>query len=140
MGESRKWVRVTGLVEKPVADRAPSRLGAFVRYLLEPSIWDAIAKTIPDENGEVQLTNALNLLSQDQRLFGVCFEGQHYDTGDAHCYLKANLEIALRGSRVREPLLRYVSDLQVQTGVRGESRRAIGAIRGLEKIQLSRLV
>lgn len=117
MGAPRRWVRVTGLVEKPTADNAPSRLGIFGRYLLEPPIWDAIARTSPDANGEVQLTDALNLLCQDQSLFGLCFEGEHYDAGDPLGFLKANLGIGLQDPRMREPLLRYVSDLQVQTGL-----------------------
>lgn len=122
MGEAKKWVRLTGLVEKPTAADAPSRLGIFGRYLLEPPIWDAIARTSPDANGEVQLTDALNLLCQDQSLFGLCFEGEHYDAGDPLGYLKANLEIALQDPRMREPLLRYILDLQVQTEVsRGSS-------------------
>jgi UTP--glucose-1-phosphate uridylyltransferase len=113
-GESGRWVSVTGLVEKPAADHAPSRLGIFGRYLLGPSIWKAIAQTSPDANGEVQLTDALNLHCQDEHLFGLCFEGQHHDAGDPIGYLKANLEIALQDARLREPLRRYISDLQVK--------------------------
>ena len=121
-GEVRRWVRVTRLVEKPTPDDAPSRLGIFGRYLLEPPIWDAIARTGPDANGEVQLTDALNLLCQQQSLFGLCFEGEHYDAGDPFGYLKANLEIALQDPRMREPLHRYILDLQVHTEVsRGSS-------------------
>jgi|SRR3974390_716377 len=121
MGEAGRWVRITGLVEKPTSADAPSRLGIFGRYLLEPPVWDAIARTSPDANGEVQLTDALNLLCQDQSLFGLFFEGEHYDAGDPLGYLKANLEIALQDPQMREPFLRYVSDLQVRTGVCTES-------------------
>jgi UTP--glucose-1-phosphate uridylyltransferase len=108
---SRKSVRITGLVEKPSADRAPSRLGVFGRYLLEPSIWNAIAQTPPDTRGEVQLTDALNLLCQKDSLFGLCFEGQHYDAGDPMGYLKANIELSLRDPRLGPPFLEYLSSL-----------------------------
>jgi UTP--glucose-1-phosphate uridylyltransferase len=117
MGPSRKSVCVTGLVEKPAADHAPSRLGVFGRYLLEPSIWNAIAQTSPDASGEVQLTDALNLLCKYQPLFGVCFEGRHYDAGDRIGYLKANLEIALQDAGPRESLLHYISDLYAQNEI-----------------------
>lgn len=117
IGGARRCVRVTGLVEKPEAHQAPSRLGVFGRYLLEPSIWKAIAKTSPDASGEVQLTNALNLLCQERSLFGVWFEGHNYDAGEPLCYLKANLEIALQDLRMREPLLRYLSDVQIRTSI-----------------------
>jgi UTP--glucose-1-phosphate uridylyltransferase len=109
---SIKSVRITGLVEKPPVATAPSRLGVFGRYLLEPAIWDAIARTNPDVNGEVQLTDALNLLCQTNFLFGLCFEGHHYDAGDRLGYLKANIELSLRDPQLRPSLLDYLSRLQ----------------------------
>jgi UTP--glucose-1-phosphate uridylyltransferase len=110
-GSTERLVRITGLVEKPSTERAPSRLGVFGRYLLEPSIWDAIAQTSPDASGEVQLTDALNLLCKNELLFGVCFEGRHYDAGDRIGYLQANIELSLEDSRLREPLLHYLSGI-----------------------------
>jgi len=109
---SSKSARVTGLVEKPSASAAPSRLGVFGRYLLEPAIWDAIARTKPDACGEVQLTDALNLLCQTNLLSGLCFEGHHYDAGDRLGYLKANIELSLRDPQLRPSLLDYLSGLQ----------------------------
>jgi len=110
-GSTERLVRIRGLVEKPSPERAPSRLGVFGRYLLEPSIWDAIAQTNPDASGEVQLTDALNLLCQNEPLFGVCFEGRHYDAGDRIGYLQANIELSLEDPRLREPLLHYLSGI-----------------------------
>ena len=88
-------IPLIGLVEKPAADKAPSRLGVFGRYLLEPVIWHVIAQTNTDLSGEVQLTDALNLLCETEPLFGFCFEGRHYDAGDRVGYLKANIELSL---------------------------------------------
>jgi len=86
-----KFVRIRALVEKPSVEHAPSRLGVFGRYLLQPSVWNTIAQARPDARGEVQLTDALNLLCQNEPVFGLCFEGQHYDAGDPIGYLKANI-------------------------------------------------
>jgi len=83
---------------------------------LEPRIWEAIAQTGPDASGEVQLTEALNLLSQEQPLFSVRFEGEHYDAGDRIGYLKANLEIALHDPRLLQSLVDYLSQLLVPSG------------------------
>ena len=105
-------VRATGLVEKPSAKETPSRLGVFGRYLLEPQIWDAIAQTIPDPRGEVQLTDALNLLCRDDSVFGLCFEGQHFDAGDPLGYLKANIELSLADVRLHQPLQTYLACLR----------------------------
>jgi UTP--glucose-1-phosphate uridylyltransferase len=111
----RKSARVTGLVEKRATHSEPSRLGVFGRYLLESSIWDAIAQTKPDARGEVQLTDALNLLCQTELLSGLYFEGEHYDAGDRLGYLKANLELSLHDPRLRQPLLSYLSHLRART-------------------------
>jgi UTP--glucose-1-phosphate uridylyltransferase len=104
-----KSVRVTGLVEKPSALNAPSRFGVFGRYLLEAPIWNAISRTGPGQSGEVQLTDALNLLCQTGDVFGFCFEGQHYDAGDPLGYLKANIQLSLRDPFLRQPLLAHLS-------------------------------
>jgi UTP--glucose-1-phosphate uridylyltransferase len=109
---SSKSCRVTGLVEKPSAANAPSCLGVFGRYLLEASIWNAIARTDRDERGEIQLTDALNLLCQASDLFGFRFEGQHYDAGDPLGYLEANIELSSRDPLLRRPLRAYLSSLQ----------------------------
>jgi len=102
---------ITSLVEKPSLERARSRFGVFGRYLLEPSIWPVIAQTGADPRGEVQLTDALNSLCQQTSLFGVCFDGRHYDAGDHIGYLQANIELSLEDPRLREPLLHYLSGI-----------------------------
>jgi UTP--glucose-1-phosphate uridylyltransferase len=107
----KRPLRITGLVEKPSLERAPSRFGVFGRYLLEPSIWPVIAQTRADPRAEVQLTDALDSLCQQTRLFGVCFDGRHYDAGDRIGYLQANIELSLEDPRLREPLLHYLSGI-----------------------------
>jgi UTP--glucose-1-phosphate uridylyltransferase len=104
-------VRVTGLVEKPSADKAPSRLGVFGRYLLEAGIWEAVARTHPDAKGEVQLTDALNRLCEKKPLFGLHFEGRHYDAGNRLGHLKANIELSLLDPQLRPSFLEYLSGL-----------------------------
>lgn len=108
---SGRSVRIAALVEKPPRDRAPSRLGIFGRYLLEPTIWDFLAQTGPDQRGELQLTDALNHFCREKPLLGHFFEGSHHDAGDPLGYIKANLEMALQDSRLRQPLLDYLSHL-----------------------------
>ena len=111
---SSNIVPLIGLVEKPAADKAPSRLGVFGRYLLEPVIWSAIAHTRVDAGGEVQLTDALNLLCENEPLFGFCFEGRHYEASDGIGYLKANIELSLRGSELRQFLLQQARSSQLE--------------------------
>lgn len=108
----KKSIRLTKLVEKPELKEAPSRIGVFGRYLLEPAIWNAIARVGCDPRGEVQLTQALHLLGQEYPLYGFFFEGQHYDAGDQIGFLKANMELSLRDPLLEQPLREYLSELQ----------------------------
>jgi UTP--glucose-1-phosphate uridylyltransferase len=105
-------VQVTGLFEKPPPGKTRSRLGVFGRYVLEAPIWRAIGQTRPDSRGEVQLTDALNLLCKDNSLLGLCFQGQHYDAGDRLGYIKANIELSLADPRLRQPLIEYLARLR----------------------------
>jgi UTP--glucose-1-phosphate uridylyltransferase len=99
--------KITGLVEKPSPATAPSRVGIFGRYLLEPAIWNAIEKTSEDARREIQLTDALNLYCQSNPLYAFPFAGDHYDAGDRLGNLKANVELSLRDSALRQPCLEY---------------------------------
>jgi UTP--glucose-1-phosphate uridylyltransferase len=92
-------VQVTGLVEKPPADEAPSNLAVIGRYVLSPAVFDVLRETPPGRGGEIQLTDALETLAsmsvdQGGGVFGVVFRGRRYDTGDRADYLKAVVRIA----------------------------------------------
>jgi UTP--glucose-1-phosphate uridylyltransferase len=100
-------LKINALVEKPSPEKAPSRIGIFGRYLLEPTIWDAIEATSEDARGEIQLTDALNLYCQSSPLYGLPFAGDHYDAGDRLGNLKANVELTLRDSSLRQSCLEY---------------------------------
>src|SRR5439155_4987990 len=74
-------VRVVRIVEKPPPEDAPSNLAAIGYYVLTPEIFDAIRETSPDERGEVQLTDPINLLAHQQAVYASVFEGIRYDIG-----------------------------------------------------------
>jgi UTP--glucose-1-phosphate uridylyltransferase len=87
---------VSGLIEKPRPDEAPTTLAIPGRYLLTPKIFDCLRRTPPGRGGEVQLTDALELLAKEEGLFAYEFEGDRYDTGDRLGYIDATLTFALR--------------------------------------------
>ncbi|WP_222192343.1 UTP--glucose-1-phosphate uridylyltransferase [Modestobacter italicus] len=88
--------RVTGMVEKPPADEAPSTLAIIGRYVLPPEVFEAIRATPPGRGGEIQLTDALLKLVEDGvPVHGVVFSGRRYDTGDKLDYLKAVVRLAV---------------------------------------------
>ncbi|WP_066585120.1 UTP--glucose-1-phosphate uridylyltransferase GalU [Cellulomonas timonensis] len=92
-------VRVTGLVEKPAAEDAPSNLAVIGRYVLNPAVFEVLENTAPGRGGEIQLTDALATLAdlpaeQGGGVYGVVFRGRRYDTGDRLDYLKAVVRLA----------------------------------------------
>ncbi|MEV7973394.1 UTP--glucose-1-phosphate uridylyltransferase GalU [Cellulomonas sp. NPDC089187] len=120
-GSDPDQVRVTGLVEKPPVDEAPSNLAVIGRYVLSPAAFDVLRRTEPGRGGEIQLTDALAELAtmpaeQGGGVYGVIFRGRRYDTGDRLDYLKATVRLAADredlGPDFRSWLVEYVSDLR----------------------------
>ena len=90
-------VRVTGLVEKPAREDAPSNLAIIGRYVLKPEVFEILERTEPGKGGEIQLTDALQELAADPNgpgVYGVVFRGRRYDTGDRVEYIKAIVQLA----------------------------------------------
>ncbi len=89
--------RVRSLVEKPAIGQAPSRLAIVGRYVLLPEIFDHLESLEPGVGGEIQLTDALQGLAQDNKLLAVKLRGQRFDAGDWVDYLTANIYFAPSG-------------------------------------------
>ena len=90
-------VRVTGLVEKPAPEDAPSNLAIIGRYVLPASVFEILERTEPGKGGEIQLTDALQELATapgGPGVVGVIFGGRRYDTGDRVDYIKAIVQLA----------------------------------------------
>ncbi|MDN0200302.1 UTP--glucose-1-phosphate uridylyltransferase GalU [Streptomyces sp. S.PNR 29] len=87
-------VRVTGLVEKPSSQQAPSRYAVIGRYVLDPAVFDVLERTEPGRGGEIQLTDALQELATGGTVHGVVFDGLRYDTGDKADYLRTVVRLA----------------------------------------------
>ncbi|MBO0891993.1 MAG: UTP--glucose-1-phosphate uridylyltransferase [Acidothermales bacterium] len=91
-------VRVTGLVEKPPKESAPSSLVVIGRYVLAPEVFDVLRETPPGRGGEIQLTDALQALARRDGaggpVHGVVFRGRRYDTGDKLEYLTIVVRLA----------------------------------------------
>jgi UTP--glucose-1-phosphate uridylyltransferase len=107
-------VRITGLVEKPPVDEAPSDLAVIGRYVLAPSVFDVLRRIPPGRGGEYQLTDALQELIATEPVHGVVFRGRRYDTGDRLDYLKACVQLAVDREDLGPPLLAWLREF-VQT-------------------------
>ena len=105
--KERLW-RADDLVEKPSVEEAPSRLAVLGRYIISPEIFGILEKTEPGRGGEIQLTDALKKLSEQEPVYAYEFEGRRYDVGDKQGYLEATVDFALKRPDLREPFLRYL--------------------------------
>ncbi len=91
---SDRVVRITDLVEKAPADRAPSNLAVMGRYVLTPEIFEKLDQVKPGAGGEIQLTDAIAMLLADQSVYGYTISEGRYDTGQVLDYLKVIVELA----------------------------------------------
>lgn len=94
--------RIHHMVEKPTQEEAPSNLTIVGRFILPPEIFSCLERTPPGAKGEIQLTDGLLLLLENQELYGYEFQGRRYDGGTPLGLLKASLEFALARQDTRE--------------------------------------
>ncbi len=107
-------MRITGLVEKPAKESAPSNYAVLGRYLLTSEIFDVLRVTKPGKSGEVQLTDAIaELTSREEKggpVHGVIFNGLRYDTGDKLGYLQATIRLASERSDLGPDLRKWLRE------------------------------
>ena len=94
------WTRVERMVEKPKPEVAPSRLAVAGRYILTPGVFDRIRQGGRGVGGEIQLTDGIAGLLQDETVLGYRYEGKRYDCGSKLGFLEATVELALHHPEV----------------------------------------
>jgi UTP--glucose-1-phosphate uridylyltransferase len=102
---------VVDMVEKPDPEKAPSNLAILGRYILKPSIFGILETTHEGVGGEIQLTDAIRTLAQQEQVLGLEFEGTYYDVGTVPGFLKTSIAFALERPGLREELLSYLESL-----------------------------
>ena len=104
--------KVKGLVEKPPVEEAPSNVAILGRYIITPQIFKILEETKPGKGGEIQLTDALLKLIDEEAMYAYDFEGTRYDVGDKLGFLKATVEYALRREDLRDGFIEYLNTLK----------------------------
>ena len=102
--------KVKKLVEKPAIEEAPSNVAILGRYIITPQIFDILQNTEPGKGGEIQLTDALQTLIENEAMYAYNFEGRRYDVGDKLGFLQATVEFALKREELREPFIEYLTN------------------------------
>ncbi len=103
--------RLRSIVEKPAPEDAPSNLAVVGRYILTPAIFEKIENTGRGAGGEIQLTDAIADLMQDEPVLSYEFEGNRYDCGSKLGYVIANVEHALLHKDIKDDFLVYLKEL-----------------------------
>jgi UTP--glucose-1-phosphate uridylyltransferase len=99
------------IIEKPAPEEAPSNIGAIGRYVFTPEILDCIKQTDIGVGNEIQLTDGIRLLNEEQKVYAYKFTGKRYDTGDKVEYVKAVIDFALNKEDMREQIKEYISSI-----------------------------
>ena len=106
-----RLAEVSGMVEKPAPDKAPSTLAAIGRYILHPEVFDHLEKVERGAGGEIQLTDALARMISTHPFHGFRFEGERFDCGDKVGFLQANVAFALARDDMRGEVADYIRNL-----------------------------
>ncbi len=109
--DNERIFHVKDMVEKPAVEEAPSRLAVLGRYVITPRIFEILEDTKPGRGGEIQLTDALQVLAQQQDVYAYDFIGRRYDVGDKQGYLEATVEYALRRPDLKDKFRAYLEQI-----------------------------
>lgn len=105
-------VKVSHLVEKPDPDHAPPEpLAIMGRYVLDPVVFSLLSDLPTGAGGEIQLTDALDILAREHRLIAVPYQGKRYDVGEKLGFVKATIDAALDREDLKDDIILYMRQL-----------------------------
>ncbi len=110
---SPELYHVDHIVEKPKIQDAPSTLASIGRYVFTPQIFDAMRRTIPGVNNELQIADSINLLCESQKVYACAFKGTRYDIGDKLGYIQAIVDFSLKNDELRQGVTTYLKTLRL---------------------------
>ena len=103
--------RVSKFIEKPEPSQAPSNLAIASRYIFTPEIFEYLAKIKPGKNNEIQLTDAMQLMVQNQAMYGLKFDGIRHDIGNKLDFLKTNVIYGLKRKDFGEEFRKWLKEV-----------------------------
>ncbi|MCQ2380213.1 MAG: UTP--glucose-1-phosphate uridylyltransferase [Victivallaceae bacterium] len=104
-------LRLSGMVEKPSPDKAPSDLAFAARYVFDSDIFDALREIGRGKNNEVQLTDAMAMVMANRPFYGCRISGRRYDIGDKLTFLKSTVEFGLRREEFSGEFKKYLAEI-----------------------------
>ena len=104
---------VKKFVEKPKLGTAPSNLAIMGRYVFTPEIFKHLDKHKIGAGGEIQLTDAIQMLNEEQKVYAYDFEGKRYDVGETLGFVTTTIEFALKDERIKDDVLEYLKEIVI---------------------------
>lgn len=108
--KDERLVKLSGMVEKPKAEDAPSNYAVLGRYVLTPEIFPLLETQGTGAGGEIQLTDAICRLLDTQAVYAYDFEGIRYDVGDKFGFIKATIDFALDRDDLKDDVRAYIDE------------------------------
>lgn len=106
-----RMYKLKGMVEKPKMEDAPSDVAVLGRYVITPGIFECLERTPKGAGGEIQLTDALVLLSEKEDIYAYDFEGKRYDIGNKQGFLQATVDFALSRPDLKDDFAKYLKEV-----------------------------
>lgn len=106
-----RLIEVQQFIEKPELGTAPSNLAIMGRYIFTPKIFDYLEDQGIGSGGEIQLTDAVERLNQDEQVYAYDFEGKRYDIGETMGFVKTTIEFALKDNNMSKEIKAFISSL-----------------------------
>jgi UTP--glucose-1-phosphate uridylyltransferase len=110
-GSKDQIAAIHAIVEKPKPARAPSNLAVVGRYLLTPKIFDHLEQIGAGAGGEIQLTDGIARLREEENVYAFRFAGKRYDCGSKLGYLQATVEYGLKHPKLGRDFRAYLQEL-----------------------------
>jgi UTP--glucose-1-phosphate uridylyltransferase len=114
---SENYSAILDMIEKPQREIAPSNLAAVGRYVFTSAIFNCLRQTIPDHRGEIQLTDAIHRLLNEQKVQAYQFHGKRYDCGSKLGYLQATVEFGMQHSEIGSAFTHYLQNLKIAKSI-----------------------
>ena len=107
----KNLIEVKGIVEKPIANEAPSNIAVCGRYILNSSIFNYLDEVNPDKSGEIQLTDAIKLMLEKEKVIACIYQGEKFDCGSKLGFVEATLAISLRDKDIGHEIKNLIKKL-----------------------------
>ena len=103
-------VNVFNIVEKPSAKDAPSDIAVFGRYIFNPSIFKFIETVKPDSSGEIQITDAIQLLLEKENVKAKVYDGEKFDCGSKTGYVEATIAMGMKDPEISDNIKKIIRE------------------------------